>query len=1090
MMRWRMGRRSLGALALLFGLIAGYAPQPAEAQVSFTQITNSTEGNKSSTSINSDGTRIAFRSVTGGKFEIFLWTQGSGITQITNSTEGNKSSTSINSDGTRIAFESTNDLIGGNPDGSREIFLWTQGSGITQITNTSGGFSTPEPSINSDGTRIAFSSDRNLTGGNADGNEEIFQATLAQPVSLELIDASNFLSGADITIDPERLATGGRLVSKVTADGVTKALIRLNVGRPGSARFALQGTGLSDNDGTLRSIDGSQVGGTITVNTVATSFSEKAFVVYESPERFVRPGIVGDEGVVQRVLGLNLDFLPSGIATSTQSIANITLVRPPIILVHGLWSNRKQAWVDSHFESELRNALPGIRLFGPSYPNAKHFSANSGVILNEILNAKRTLHGEGIAVTQVDLFGHSMGGLLSRIWAGASQYRRSTNYNEGDINKLVTIDSPHDGSYFANAVIVLLTDLAGSRPLDAALLIVAARAFGYPLDEGAVEDLMTISPAIAAINAAPTNAPSHAIIGDFVWEVDLSLLPGTLGDFFKVLKLFNFNTSPDIIPGSSDLLITTANQSGGLTSPASSTFNHFHTGATSNPAVVDQAIELLNAAPDQDLFRRGFPTGVASLIAASAQPTFFTSLRKDAARSATNSLTVSTGVNITAPPDASTVSPGQVVTVTVEPVDGFVPVSVLLVTPILVQELTTAPFSFTIAIPTEAAGPMIMLALGKDAAGTIVSDEITVSIQPTATLQSLNLDSTVFGFFVMGSQKQITVSGVYADGVERDITGMGTGTTYLSSDPAIVTVDVNGLIEAKGNGATTVVASNSGIFASIDATVDATLLTSNAGPDMVVNEGATVILDGTQSLSPDGTPLAYQWTQTSGPAVTLTGATTATPSFSAPAVSADTLLAFSLVVNDGSANSDPDSITVLVHSVPLAILTHSLPAGEQGAAYRYALQAEGGTPPYTWSLGGGRKNKLPQGLALTVEGTLTGIPTKAKTATFTVQVADAAGASATQNLSLQIVKGVKIKTKKLRGGTVGTPYSSILKTAGGISPLAFSLVGGALPPGLTLDPGTRQVSGTPAAAGIFDFVVQVTSSADSSNQRSIRIKIK
>ena len=172
---------------------------------------------------------------------------------------------------------------------------------------------------------------------------------------------------------------------------------------------------------------------------------------------------------------------------------------------------------------------------------------------------------------------------------------------------------------------------------------------------------------------------------------------------------------------------------------------------------------------------------------------------------------------------------------------------------------------------------------------------------------------------------------------------------------------------------------------------------------------------------------------------------------------------------------------------PLTFPADTLPMGDQGVTYVYDLLAEGGMPPYTWSV---IKGKLPKGLTLDAEGTLSGIPTKAKTAILTVQVADAAGASATQDLSLQIAKSVKLKTKKLRGGTVGTPYSATLKTKGGISPLAFSLVGGALPSGLILDPGTGQVSGTPAAAGTFEFVAQVTSSGGSSHQKNIRIKIK
>lgn len=76
MMRWRMGRRSLRTLALLFGLIVWYCPQPAEAQATFIQITSSTGSYNISgfpPSINADGTRIAFFSssdLTGGNTDV------------------------------------------------------------------------------------------------------------------------------------------------------------------------------------------------------------------------------------------------------------------------------------------------------------------------------------------------------------------------------------------------------------------------------------------------------------------------------------------------------------------------------------------------------------------------------------------------------------------------------------------------------------------------------------------------------------------------------------------------------------------------------------------------------------------------------------------------------------------------------------------------------------------------------------------------------------------------------------------------------------------------------------------------------------
>ncbi len=98
-------------------------------------------------------------------------------TQITNSSSGNSSNASINVGGTRIAFISSSDLTSGNADGNEEIFLWTSGSGFSQITSTTGGFNI-DPSINGDGTRIAFRSNRDLTGGNAVLDEEIFHLDL------------------------------------------------------------------------------------------------------------------------------------------------------------------------------------------------------------------------------------------------------------------------------------------------------------------------------------------------------------------------------------------------------------------------------------------------------------------------------------------------------------------------------------------------------------------------------------------------------------------------------------------------------------------------------------------------------------------------------------------------------------------------------------------------------------------------------------------------------------------------------------------------------------------------------------------------
>ncbi|MDQ3816965.1 MAG: Ig-like domain-containing protein, partial [Acidobacteriota bacterium] len=184
------------------------------------------EGINLNPSLSGDGRRISFESTedlahSGGSesFRAIRADLSSDPAAFTQMAATRAPAPGISHDGSRVGFASKDDPLGTNSDGNSEVFLY-DGAALRQITNTSptdtstrtsdGNF---QPSLTEDGRFIAFSSNRNLTNQNPDGNLEIFVFDTSANTFTQLTDTAGTVGATD---------------AKISGDGSRVAYIRDN----------------------------------------------------------------------------------------------------------------------------------------------------------------------------------------------------------------------------------------------------------------------------------------------------------------------------------------------------------------------------------------------------------------------------------------------------------------------------------------------------------------------------------------------------------------------------------------------------------------------------------------------------------------------------------------------------------------------------------------------------------------------------------------------------------------------------------------------------------------------------------------------
>ena len=132
---------------------------------------------------------------------------------------------------------------------------------------------------------------------------------------------------------------------------------------------------------------------------------------------------------------------------------------------------------------------------------------------------------------------------------------------------------------------------------------------------------------------------------------------------------------------------------------------------------------------------------------------------------------------------------------------------------------------------------------------------------------------------------------------------------------------------------------------------------ANAGEDQIVEERDVVTLDGSSSIDIDDGIASYQWTQTGGPAVTLSSQASSQPTFTAPNVGPDGVsLNFNLTVTDAGGLQSTDTCIVNIswqNIPPRAVVSPDYKETAEGTLVTLdgsvSTDSDDGIASYLWS---------------------------------------------------------------------------------------------------------------------------------------------
>jgi len=605
-----------------------------------------------------------------------------------------------------------------------------------------------------------------------------------------------------------RFWAGGVIPLGVAADGVTPLLVRW---RPDTmSEYAT----MSASSGTLVTIEHFNEGPPFVSDSVFEQVeiegvngrvdlpgyqhaNRYACAVYIPTGEYAQGGF-GDFGHdpirMERVLAES--FL-RGVPVQQEPL-DLPLYRPAVVLLHGV-EDEAASWKwdlihDARFDVYVAQyrATHSAAVLTNVYQNR--------VVLRSVALARIKLWEQGIANTQVDIFAHSMGGLLAREWSeSANVYLRLDNGYRGDFHKLITVCTPHRGSELS----FLAVNPDNTRtPMGSIWGRVMDTIYGRDTLGGAARDMRPDSDFLFSLNSRgpAVPIPTHALYGDggsdvdpwayYVWRTNF-----LLGQCSPPLNMSVF------FGGDSDAVVSVNSQLHGLTGLRTYSLHgasglHFPvingpTEDTPNEPANDRAVFLLNANTDSEVFAPSFPL-FPSRISPSA-----------ATVACANQTQGMPDLTFATPVAGSVFAPNELVVVEIATPLPVTAIRVFALGDAIVFE-SADPHRFVVRLPNKIGTVQILAhaTLQEPFTGRI-SAKTFVRVSPSSPPSVMRTSQTQISLDRFAPVTDVLVEGLFDDNGWLDITSEA-GTIYQVSDMSVATVTEDGHIVARRVGHTTV----------------------------------------------------------------------------------------------------------------------------------------------------------------------------------------------------------------------------------------------------------------------------------------------